>query len=276
MITWKKNDNLFYGTGDGYKRDTSILRLILVFNNSRRRAAACSFDAKRGALRTAIRHALRREHGHLRLNRMHEPMFKTSLDIQVAVLVGIGGGVRRLEVAEDSLRNVHLGDAVVGWPGDQKPACVYHDRGRSKVGGKFEIVGTLQDPDLGVTTALSILALDHDMDRTNFDAQFERLRDYKTKRRLPTPDSNAIASSRPRVNTSVTMDQSAWHAIHTSLSRDPQTETDKHWLIFYRGRIATGNAVIRNGDLIRLKMQQRSLESCSAGFSQRWLRKRKG
>ncbi len=101
------------------------------------------------------------------------------------------------------------------------------------------------------------------------------------------------------------------------------TEADKHRLVFHRGGIATGNAVIQNGDLrdqisercdwvlcveleaagvdvnirclitlayltmhtrtrttyrdlTRLKMRLRSLESCSAGFSARWLRKWKG
>jgi hypothetical protein len=50
----------------------------------------------------------------------------------MAVFVGIEGGIPSLEMSEDVLENVHLGDVVVGWPGDGKPACVYHDRGRAK------------------------------------------------------------------------------------------------------------------------------------------------
>ena len=78
-------------------------------------------------------------------------MFKTFTNIRVALLVGTGGGIPRREVSNDPLEDVHLGDVIVGWPGDQKPACVYHDRGRSKVDGQFEITGTMQNPDCRLT-----------------------------------------------------------------------------------------------------------------------------
>ncbi|KAH9862955.1 hypothetical protein J1614_010732, partial [Plenodomus biglobosus] len=58
-------------------------------------------------------------------------MFNTFPNIRMAVLVGTRGGIPSPAVSEDALENVHRGDVVVGWPGDGKPACVYHGRGRS-------------------------------------------------------------------------------------------------------------------------------------------------
>lgn len=73
------------------------------------------------------------ETGNVNAGRSTGSMFKTFHNIRMAVLVGIGGGIPGPVVSEDSLDNVHLRDVVVGWPGDGKPACVYHDRGRSKI-----------------------------------------------------------------------------------------------------------------------------------------------
>ncbi|KAJ4318584.1 hypothetical protein N0V94_004362 [Neodidymelliopsis sp. IMI 364377] len=85
--------------------------------------------------------------GNVNAGRLTGSMFKTFCHICMAVLVGIGGGIPSTEVSEDSLENVHLGDVVVGWLGDGKSACVYHDRGRLKPNGQFELVGTMQNPE---------------------------------------------------------------------------------------------------------------------------------
>lgn len=75
------------------------------------------------------------------------------------VLVGIGGGIPRRNISDNPLEDVHLGNLVVGWPGDHKPSCVYHDGGRFKVDGQFEIVGTMHDPGWGGSRTPSAFSL---------------------------------------------------------------------------------------------------------------------
>lgn len=87
------------------------------------------------------------ETGNVNAGRLTGSMYKTFPNIRMAVLVGIGGGIPRPTVSKDPFDNIHLGDVVVGWPGDGKPACVYNNRGRSKVNGQFKIIGTMQNPD---------------------------------------------------------------------------------------------------------------------------------
>ena len=76
---------------------------------------------------------------------------------------------------------------VVGWPDDHKLTCVYYDRDRLKVDGRFEIVGTMQDPDWRLTNALGILALDHELDQTRFDDQLVRLLRHKNHKKFAHP-----------------------------------------------------------------------------------------
>lgn len=87
----------------------------------------------------------------------------------MAVLVGIGGGIPREEIPDEALDDIHLGDVVMGWPGDDGPACVYHERGRAKVDGRFDMARTMRNPDWRLTQALSVLASDHEIGKTTFE-----------------------------------------------------------------------------------------------------------
>ena len=187
------------------------------------------------------------ETGNVNAGRLTGAMFKTFPNIRMAVLVGIGGGIPRLTISDDPLENLHLGDVVVGWPGDGKPACVYHDRGRFNAGSHFEMVGTMQNPDWRLTNALGILMSDHEFGRSNFEDQLMRLRGDKrfthpgleqdklfraTYDHISEYGSNCIACDSKQL-----------------VQRPHRTEDTKNKLVFHRGRIATGNAVIRDGNL---------------------------
>ena len=54
------------------------------------------------------------ETGNVNAGRLTGPMFKTFPNIWMAVLVGIGGGIPKPNVSGDPLKNVHVGDVVVG------------------------------------------------------------------------------------------------------------------------------------------------------------------
>ncbi|KAF2439208.1 purine and uridine phosphorylase [Karstenula rhodostoma CBS 690.94] len=80
------------------------------------------------------------ETGNINAGRLTGYMFKTFPNIRMALLVGIGGGIPHAITSEDPLDDIHLGGVVVGWPGDGKPACVYHERGRARADGEFEML----------------------------------------------------------------------------------------------------------------------------------------
>ncbi|KAF2198209.1 pfs domain-containing protein [Delitschia confertaspora ATCC 74209] len=187
------------------------------------------------------------ETGNVNAGRLSGSLFKTFPNIRMAVLVGIGGGIPRLINPKDPFKNIHLGDIVVGWPGDGQPACVYYDRGRSKANGQFEIVGRMKNPDWRITNALSILASDHEMGRTKFGDQLARLQAH-SKFAHPGLESDKLF-------------EAEYHHIgeygsncakcdeNKLVQRPSRTEEDKSKLVFHQGRIATGNSVIQDGQL---------------------------
>ncbi|KAL8903006.1 MAG: hypothetical protein Q9207_004213 [Kuettlingeria erythrocarpa] len=186
------------------------------------------------------------ETGNVNAGRLTGPMFKTFPNIRMAVLVGIGGGIPRPEVSEDSLKDIHLADVAVGWPADGKPACVYHDRGRAKV-GNFELLGTMADPDWRLTNALGFLASDHKLGRAKFQDQLDRLRNHKEfahpgleHDRLFRAEYQHIGDYRSRC---------AACDMKELVQRPSRTEDNRSKFVFHCGRIATGNSVIQDGEL---------------------------
>jgi hypothetical protein len=114
-------------------------------------------------------------------------MFKSFPNIKMTVLVGIGSGIPRATIPDDPCEDIHLGDVVVGWPGDGKPAYVYHDPGRTKADEPFKMVARMQDPDPQLVNALTILSSDHELGRTQFSEQLARLRNIKNKKKFVHP-----------------------------------------------------------------------------------------
>lgn len=186
------------------------------------------------------------ETGNVNAGRLTGSMFKTFPNIRMTVLVGIGGGIPRSTPSEDPLNDIHLGDIVVGWPGDGKPACVYHDRGRSKVGGQFEMVGTMQSPDWRLTNALSILKSDHELGRTTFGDQLVRLQGHE---KFTHPGLELDRLFRAAYHHVGEYGSGCAACDQNELVQRPQrSEHDKHKLVFHQGQIATGTSVIQNGE----------------------------
>ncbi|KAF1950658.1 purine and uridine phosphorylase [Byssothecium circinans] len=187
------------------------------------------------------------ETGNVNAGRLTGSMFKTFPNIRMVVLVGIGGGIPRTPASQHPLKDIHLGDVVVGWPGDGKPACVYHDRGRAKAGGEFEMVGTMQNPDWRLTNALSMLALDYKLRRTKFHEQLARLRDFDEFAHPGLEHDRLFKAGHPHAS-GYGSDCTACDP-NELVPRPLRTEDDKNKFVFHQGRIATGNAVIQDGEL---------------------------
>lgn len=184
--------------------------------------------------------------GNVNAGRLTFAMFKTFREIRMVLLVGIGGGIPSPHISADSSKNVHLGDVVVGHPGDSKPACIYHESGRSKV-NEFEITSKVQDPDWRLTNALAILTSDHGMKKTTFNDQLARLQRHENGSRFAHPGLEhdklfkaAYCHTGGYYSRCVDCDP------RELVSRPQRTLDDQHTFVFHLGRIATGNAVIQN------------------------------
>ncbi|KAF2202161.1 kinesin light chain [Delitschia confertaspora ATCC 74209] len=174
-------------------------------------------------------------------------IFKTFPNIGMAVLVGIGGGIPQPEVSEDALDDIHLGDVVIGWAGNGKPASVYRDRGRSKVDGQFEIIGTMQNPDWRLINALSVLTIDVELGIITFHDQLQRLQKNK-KFAHPGLKHDLLFRARYRHTGDYGSDCTSCNQSEL-VQRLQRSKDDKHKLVFHQGRIATGNSVIQDGEL---------------------------
>ncbi|KAF2197775.1 hypothetical protein GQ43DRAFT_451462 [Delitschia confertaspora ATCC 74209] len=133
--------------------------------------------------------------------------------------VGIGGGIPRSSISKDSLNDIHLEDVD------------------SLIEGQWAVQNSRHnaEPDWRLTNALSILTSDHDLGRTNkfahaglehdrlFKAGYHHIGEY---------GANCAACDKNEL-----------------VQRPPRTENDKSKLVFHRGRIATGNSVIQDGQL---------------------------
>jgi nucleoside phosphorylase len=188
------------------------------------------------------------ETGNVNCGRLTGSMFKTFPNITMAILVGIGGGIPRLDVSEDPLINIHLGDVVVGYPGDGRPACVYYDRGKSKVNGHSEILGTMKDPDWRLGSALTMLKSDHELDQTTFNDQIARLQDDKVKNKFAHPGLEHDRLFKATYHHTGNYGSGCTICDPEELVQRPQRSGNDR-LIFHLGRIATGNRVIQDGAL---------------------------
>jgi len=188
------------------------------------------------------------ETGNVNAGRLTGTMFKTFPNIRMTILVGIGGGIPRAMSSEDPLNDIYLGDVVVGWAGDGKPACVYYDRGKSKAGGQFELVGTMQNPEWRLLQALSILASDQEMGKTTFGNQLGRLR-QKFAQKFARPALEHDRLFKATYHHVGSYGSGCAECDDGELVRRPQRSANEaHELVFHQGRIATGNSDIQDGE----------------------------
>ncbi|KAI1287177.1 kinesin light chain [Xylaria venustula] len=187
--------------------------------------------------------------GNVNAGRLAGPLFATFPNIRMALLVGIGGGIPRPVPSNSSTDDVHVGDVVVGAPGDGKAACIYYQSGRSHPNGRFEMLGTINRPDRVLLNGLERLESDHDFGQSTFQQHAKRLLQSKHGPKFAFP---GLAHDR--------LFQACYQHVgpYNSGCRDcdngklverpARTEHDARQLIFHRGRIATGNSVVQDGE----------------------------
>ncbi|KAI1330265.1 nucleoside phosphorylase domain-containing protein [Xylariaceae sp. FL0255] len=187
--------------------------------------------------------------GNVNAGRLAGPLFKSFPTIRMALLVGICGGVPRPVPSASSVDDVHVGDVVVGAPGDGGPACIYYDLGRTHPDGRFEMLGTIDRPHRILLNALERLQSDCDFDKSTFHLHYEKLQRSKHKSKFVFPDLEHDRLFQASCQHVGPYNSACCDCDHTRLvDRPARTEQDAAALIFHRGRIATGNSVMQDGE----------------------------
>ncbi|KAI0154259.1 nucleoside phosphorylase domain-containing protein [Xylariaceae sp. FL1272] len=187
--------------------------------------------------------------GNVNAGRLAGPLFKSFPSIRMALLVGIGGGVPRAIPSASSTDDVHVGDVVVGAPGDGKPACIYYESGRAHSDGRFELLGTIDRPDRILLNALEILQNDYDVDQSTFHLHSERLQRSRHAPRFAFSGFEHDRLFRAGYRHVGAYDSACHECDHAQLvDRPARTANDAALFIFHRGRIATGNSVMQDGE----------------------------
>ncbi|KAK8029005.1 hypothetical protein PG991_006061 [Apiospora marii] len=177
--------------------------------------------------------------GNVNAGRVAGPMLKTFSGLRMVLLVGVGSGIPRAYPSADPTEDVHVGDVVVGWPGDGGPACVYYDSGQCH----------LDKPDRILLNALAKLASDHEVGQTTFQEHRDRLLQSKQREKftLPGPDKDRLFQASyshhgPKHNHCAQCDSI------NLVQRPARTKEEEAEFVFHQGRIATGNTAIRDGE----------------------------
>ncbi|KAI0205230.1 hypothetical protein F4808DRAFT_448286 [Astrocystis sublimbata] len=171
--------------------------------------------------------------GNVNAGRLAGPLFKSFPSIRMALLVGVSGGIPQRVPSTLSVDDVHVGDIVVGAPRDRKPAYIYYKSGRTYANGSFELLGTIDRPDCILLNAL------------------ERLQsDYKSRHGPKFAFPSLVHDRLFRVDYQhVGSYNSAYYEYNRIqlVNRPARAKEDTLNLLFYHGRIATGNSVIQDG-----------------------------
>lgn len=94
-------------------------------------------------------------------------MISTFPSIKFGLMVGIGGGIPP---------KVRLGDIVVSTPVSQFPGVVQWDFGKAKQGGKFERIGSLNNPPNVLLTALTKLETEYELNGSRISEYLDKLK----------------------------------------------------------------------------------------------------
>lgn len=188
--------------------------------------------------------------GQVNVGHIAGPLFKTFKSIRMTLLVGIGGGIPQERLFSEPLKDVRLGDVVVGWlsHADEKPAVVYYDSGRS-LPNAFQTTTHLNRPHMVLLKALPFLRTDHTLGQSSFHTYLKRLQHHKElgdQFKHPGLQHDLLFSS--------TYDHVGGYnsdcveCDKTNLvERKPRTVDQQNKFVFHQGRIATGNSVIQDG-----------------------------
>lgn len=188
--------------------------------------------------------------GQVNVSHIAGPLFKTFSAIRMTLLVGIGGGVPQKHLFFQSLKDVRLGDVVVGWPShaDGKPAVIYYDSGRSLASG-FQTTTQLNRPHMVLLKALPFLRTDHKLGQSTFHTYLDRLQSHEElgdQFKHPGLEHDLLFKSSYEHVGNYNSDCVECDKANLVV-RKTRMESQRDEFVFHQGRIATGNSVVQDG-----------------------------
>ncbi|KAF3904092.1 hypothetical protein ABW21_db0205360 [Orbilia brochopaga] len=167
-------------------------------------------------------------------------MTTTFPSIRFGLLVGIGGGIPSRD------HDIRLGDVVVSVPQDQHGGVIQWDKGKTTQGAKFVRTGLLNKPPTVLTSALSKLSIEHDLEGSRCSEFISDMLERYPKLR---------SKYGPRdVSTDILYKAHYDHAgdldttcANCDRSKAVQREPREEEVVVHYGLIASGNQVIKHG-----------------------------
>jgi nucleoside phosphorylase len=179
-------------------------------------------------------------------------MRMTFPNIRFGLLVGIGGGVP----AKTDTGMVRLGDVVVSKPDGVHSGAVQYDHGKARV-GQFERTGALAPPPTVLLNAAQDLAAKRARLRKDpvaknikrIDTTIPNLRKYKYPGLVHDRLFNATYTHRQQGKPCVECACDLSQLVEHETEEEEEVDKDKEWVIIHRGTIASGELVVKNGEL---------------------------
>lgn len=109
------------------------------------------------------------------------PLQQSFPNLKIHLFVGIGGGVPQIPQPEDPLKDVRLGDVVIGWPEETgDPAIVQYDFARRLSRNQFDLLGHMDNPKPALLNGLNNILVRRTMRRpTGFANHLEKLEEME-------------------------------------------------------------------------------------------------
>ncbi|KAF5977577.1 hypothetical protein FBULB1_6509 [Fusarium bulbicola] len=100
-------------------------------------------------------------------------MTRTFSNLRAVLMVGIGGSA-------PGIKDIRLGDIVVGSPGRNNSGVIQYDYGRAVQGEEFAVTGHLNQPPMAFLTAMSALHATYEMEGHSIESNIDKaLQKYK-------------------------------------------------------------------------------------------------
>ncbi|KAK6349380.1 hypothetical protein TWF696_005668 [Orbilia brochopaga] len=166
-------------------------------------------------------------------------MSTTFPSIRFGLLVGVGGGVPSRD------HDIRLGDVVVSVPEGQHGGVIQWDFGKTVRGAKFERIGLLNKPPTVLTTALSKLSIDHELEGSRCSEFIsDMLRRYpKLSSKYGPRDMSTDVLYQSHYDHAGELDT----CIACDQSKIVRREPREEGVVVHYGLIASGNQVMKHG-----------------------------
>ena len=183
------------------------------------------------------------QRGKLLAQKLFSPMSQSFPNMNLHLFVGVGGGIPRIPPEDDSYKDIHLGDVVVGWAKDTNvPAIIQYDHVQYLPGGKYQSPGSLDKPSDQLLKALGHILTDQELHETRYDEHLARLSDLPDYSH-PGLDKDVLFENTYHHNSEENATTCADCDITRVVKRAPRQTPN---IVFHQGTILSGDLVMQD------------------------------